>query len=357
MIKYCLMPKLSAHIRKDLKAIFSSKLVVLSVIILVLLLLSPLLIPIFLNVKPADPINYGVTFSPPYAESLGFDWQEMYLAILDDLKVKNLRLVAYWDTIEKEEGTYDFSDLDWQIEEARKRNVDVIVSVGRKVPRWPECHEPSWVKVRSQKVTEGALLKLLGTEITHLKKYENIKYWQVENEPFFPFGKCEIPTFDFVRNEVSLVKSIDPTRPVVIQDSGEGGFWLPTYLLGDYLGISMYRRIWYDFWGVFLGRSIFFTYPLSYWSYPLKAKLVGVPLDKVMVLELQAEPWGDGSVDILSQGTKDRTMSRDKFLETISYAQKTGISSFYFWGVEWWYWENEKNNNPFFWETAKAFWK
>ena len=29
-------------------------------------------------------INYGVTFSNRYAEDLGLDWRETYLAILDD---------------------------------------------------------------------------------------------------------------------------------------------------------------------------------------------------------------------------------------------------------------------------------
>ncbi len=351
------MPIFTKHVRRDLKSIFSSHVTHLILLLLLLLIVSPFIIAISLNVKPAKNIEYGVTFSAPYATSFGFDWKEVYLAVLDDLKVNNLRLIAYWDDIEKDEGKYDFSDLKFQLDEAKKRNVNVILAIGRKVPRWPECHEPEWIKDREDKKIEEALLTLLNKEVNEFKGYENIKMWQVENEPFFPFGECEVPTWDFVKKEVSVVKALDPKRPVVVQDSGEGGFWLPSYLLGDNLGISMYRRIWYDFWGVFLGKHIFFTYPLSYWSYPLKARIVGIPLEKILVLELQAEPWGDDSPNKLSSEIKDKTMSKDKFLETISYAQKTGINSFYFWGVEWWYWEKAKNNNPFFWETAKAFWK
>jgi hypothetical protein len=354
------LPKfsLNRHVLSDIKTIWSYKVTKLLMGLLVLLLISPFIIAFSLNVRPADKIDYGVTFSAPYATSLGYDWRKMYIDILDDLRVNNFRLVAYWNTIEPEEGKYDFSELEWQVDEARKRDAKVILSIGRKVPRWPECHDPEWLGKKTLPEQEASTLKLLEALVTHFKGYENIKMWQVENEPYFPFGKCTPPRWEFINKELELVKRLDPSRPTITQDSGEGGLWKPTYLInGEYLGISMYRRIWYDFWGVFLGHSVFFEYPLSYWSYPLKARIAGIPLERVKVLELQAEPWGDGAVDHLSQDIKDKTMSKDKFLETISYAQKTGINTLYFWGVEWWYWEKYSNDNPFFWEASKAFWR
>ena len=346
------------HFKKDLRLLFSYKLTYFILLVLVLLIFSPFLVVAVLKVKPAENIEYGVTFSSPYTRELGLDTRATYLAILDELKVDNLRLVLYWNEIEDKKGEYNFSDVTWQVEEAQKRNVDVVLVVGKKVPRWPECHEPKWVKDLSEEDAEKALLTLVAKEVEHFRKYDNIKFWQVENEPYFPFGHCEFPRWAFLKEEVALVRSLDDqSRPIIVQDSGEGGLWAPTYSLGDYLGISMYRRIWYDFWGIFLGKRIFFTYPLSYWSYPLKAKVTNVPLDKVMVLELQAEPWGDGPIPTLSEEIKGKTMSYDKYLETLSYAQKTGISSFYLWGAEWWYWEKEVNGNPEYWETAKALWK
>src|SRR3989338_9810695 len=89
-------------------------------------------------------IKYGVTFSQKFSEELELDWKANYLAILDDLKVKDLRLIAYWDRIEPEEGRFGFEDLDWQVAEAEKRGAKIILVVGRKVPRWPECHEREW---------------------------------------------------------------------------------------------------------------------------------------------------------------------------------------------------------------------
>lgn len=63
-------------------------------------------------------ITYGLTFSQLFAEELGLDWQKTFLAMLDELPVKNFRLIAYWNKIEATKGEINFSDLDWQITEA-----------------------------------------------------------------------------------------------------------------------------------------------------------------------------------------------------------------------------------------------
>jgi beta-galactosidase GanA len=55
---------------------------------------------------------------------------ETYIALLDEVGVKKMRLPVYWDLVEKERGQYDFSDVDWQLAEAKKRNVEVILSIG-----------------------------------------------------------------------------------------------------------------------------------------------------------------------------------------------------------------------------------
>jgi hypothetical protein len=116
----------------------------------------------------------------------------------------------------------------------------------------------------------------------------------------------------------------------------------------------MYRKIWYDFWGAFFGDFVYFKYPLAHWTYKIKADLVGVPHEKIYVTELQAEPWGPGINSSLTREEKDMTMSRHDFINTISYAQKAGFKDLYLWGVEWWLWEKEVADNPFYWDTAKA---
>jgi len=349
------LKKESKKASKLVKQLISFKLVRIILIALLFILLFPFVIFFIHRPKPADNIRYGVNYSDKYARDLGLDWKYVYIQILDDLKAKNIRIVAYWDDIEKDKDKYDYSNIIWQIEEAQKRDVDIILTLGRKVPRYPECFEPDWWKELDSKNTkEMELLEYVRNTVEELKKYEAVKIWQVENEPFFPFGVCEKTDKDVLENEIKIVRQYDPTRPILVQDSGEVGFWYPTYALGDYLGISMYRKIWYDFWGLFMGNFIYFQYPLAHWTYKIKADLVGIPMEYIIVTELQAEPWGPVINSLLPQKDKDMTMSRNDFIDTLNYAQKAGFDRMYFWGVEWWYWEKEMNNNSFFWNTSKA---
>ncbi len=103
-----------------------------------LLLLSSFAEAVMPKVK--DP-NYGVSFSVKYAKELGVDWKANFTALLDDMQIKNYRLMSYWDDTEPQQGTFEFSDLDWQMNEAAKRGAKVSLAVGMRQPRWPEC---SW---------------------------------------------------------------------------------------------------------------------------------------------------------------------------------------------------------------------
>jgi len=336
------------------KRLISIRLLRLIIVVLLFILLAPFVLFLVLRPKPQAHINYGVTFSEKYATELGMDWQSSYIRILDDLGAKNVRLVAYWDDIEIERNTYDYSKIKWQLAEAEKRDINVIMTIGRKVPRYPECFEPTWWKnLDNEQERDSKLYEYMEKSVDTLKGYDSIKMWQVENEPFFPFGECTKIKWGVVKQEVELVKSLDD-RPILIQDSGEGGVWLPSYMLGDNLAISMYRKIWYDFWGVFFGKFVYFQYPLAHWTYKIKADIVRVPYEKIIVTELQAEPWGPGINSKLTQESKDKTMSRQDFISTISYAQKAGFKDLYFWGAEWWLWEKDYNNNPYYWDTARA---
>ncbi len=337
-----------------IKRLFSLKLVRLTVVLFLILLLGPIIF--FYSIKPKTPdvINYGVTFSDKYSTEIGQDWKSTYLKILDDLGAKNLRLVAYWDDIEPSENLYDFRKIEWMLQEADKRDLNIILTIGRKVPRYPECFEPVWwKKIPSETTRDEKLYEYLARAVKELQGHTSVKMWQVENEPFFPFGTCLPIKKATVEKEVDLVKALD-SRPILIQDSGEGGFWFPTYQMSDYLGISMYRKIWFDFWGVLFNKSIYFQYPLSYWTYDIKAHMVGVPINKIIVTELQAEPWGPVNNIKLSKQEKDKTMSVNDFIGIINYAQKAGFKDLYFWGAEWWLWEKEQNDNGFYWNTAKA---
>ncbi len=337
-----------------IKKLFGLTITRIVLIALLILIAAPLILFYFLKPLPRNDINYGVTFSSRYASSIGLDWKDAFIKTLDDLGAKNLRLIVYWDEVEHTPGEYNYSDIQWQLSEADKRGANVILAIGRKVPRYPECFEPGWWKgINSETERDKELFKYIIRTVMELQKHSSIKMWQVENEPFFPFGECLTIRKTTVDKEIQLVRALDK-RPILVQDSGEGGFWFPSYQMADYLGISMYRKIWYDFWGTLTRSAFYFKYPLAHWSYKIRAHMMGVPVDRIIVTELQAEPWGPAINTKLTEEEKSQTMSITDFLSTITYAQQSGFKDFYFWGVEWWLWEKEQNNTPTYWEMAKA---
>lgn len=299
--------------------------------------------------KQSEKISWAVTFSQKYSQMLGLDWKENYIAVLDDLGSRDLRLVAYWDLIEKEDSAYDFQDLDWQINEAEKRNAKIMIVLGRKVPRWPECHEPKWIKEKSGEFKDEKLFQYIKKVVERYGEKDSIWAWQVENEPFFFFGECPKPDKNLLKKEIALVRSLDKkNRQIVLTESGEIPLWFNVSTLGDIVGHTLYRKVWMDKWERYV------TYPLPPIFYARKTWLVNKVFKKrVICSELQAEPWGPVLPSELQQKERDLTMDISRLREIIEFAKNTGNDLFYLWGSEWWYWEKEKNNNPLFWDEMK----
>lgn len=292
------------------------------------------------------PDFFGTTFSTKFCEELELDWKEVYSAILDDLKVKYIRIPVYWDEIEKTEGVYDFSNYDYLLNEGEKRGVKFILTTGRRVPRWPECHSPAWLNRKDIDAVKVDTLKMLKTVINRYKDRPSIEYWQVENEAFLgTFGVCPPLDEGFLQQEVDLVRSLDK-RKIIITGSGELGFWRKEAKLGDIFGSTLYRVVYNSQFG-------FVKYPLPTAYYKMKAKLAGLTPDRVMVLELQAEPWvPKGKMIYLTEDGVSRSLSVDQFKANLQYAINLNFGRTYTWGTEWWYWQ-KKFGNPEYWRIAE----
>jgi len=301
---------------------------------------------------PRTDVDLGMTFSTRYAEALGLDWKETYVALLDEVGVKKMRLPVYWDLVEKEKGTYDFSDVDWQLEEASKRNVEVILTVGIKVPRWPECHIPGWVNDDLASRREG-ILSFIETAVVRYRDNPTIVKWQVENEPFLRFGICPEFDVDLLDEEIALVKKLDTTRPILLTDSGELSLWIHAAARGDEFGTTLYRDIYSPKVGGY------FEYPIGPNFFRFKEKMVRLLTDQehFSVIELQAEPWASGWVGNASLEEQFRTMNEGRLRENVDYARQVGFEEIYLWGGEWWYWMKVKKNYPAIWETGKQLFK
>ncbi len=295
-------------------------------------------------------ITYGVSFSPKYARYLGLDWKQTYINSLD-LGIKNFRIPTYWSEIEKKLEEFSFEDIDFMLSEAQKKQAKIILVVGLRQPRWPECYVPSWAKNLSKQEKNQKILQFIEKTVDRYKDDPSVWAWQVENEPLLPFfGEgCTSPDQNFLKTEVEQVRRLS-SKSIIVTDSGELGFWVKPMSLSDIFGTTVYRKA-YD---PVLGYKV---YPILPYLYNIKssvARIFAPSNKKTIIAELQAEPWL--SQKDLSEGSpakQAQIFSMNDFKNYIDYAKKTGFDEAYLWGVEWWYFM-ANHGHPEYLEYAKT---
>jgi hypothetical protein len=303
--------------------------------------------------KVKDP-QWGVSFSKEYAQELGNDWKANYLALLDDLGFKRLRLMSYWEDIQPQPGHYDFKDLDWQIAEANAHHAKVSLAIGYRQPRWPECHEPTWAEKLKENspAWDDALFNYMHAVINRYKDNPAIESYQMENEVANAwFGSCRgsIPPRERLIKEFNLVKSWDPAHPVWMSLGDEHG--LPIHQpTPDAYGLSIYRVVYSTNTPI----HFYITYPITDWYHRLRVAIIQHTKHRPsFVHELQLEPWGSKATVDLSVKEQDKSMSVGQMKKSIAFSEKTGLQLQYMWGGEWWYWRLTHFNDPGPWNVIK----
>lgn len=317
-------------------------LLLIAVVVLLLYALSHKEIP--------SNIQYGMSFNTFYAEELGLEPNEVYDAMLDDLGVKHLRLAAHWPMIEPGKDRYDFTALDYQITRAEEVGADVVLAVGRRLPRWPECHVPTWARELEWSAQKEELRVYIEAVVMRYKDSPAVKYWQVENEPYlevFAYDHCGQLDEEFLKEEIALVKRLDSSRQVLVTDSGNIGTWKGAYKNGDLFGTSIYVYLWNPELGQI--RSL-----IPPWFYRSKEMVMRLIYGKkeTMLIELSIEPWLIEPLVTVPIDVQFTRMDAKKFDEIIAYAKKTRYASQYLWGAEWWYWLREQGHTEM-WEKGK----
>ncbi|MEK7390759.1 MAG: beta-galactosidase [Patescibacteria group bacterium] len=301
--------------------------------------------------KMPDKVDYGVSFSVLHARELGLDWKMVYNALIDDLGVRQFRLSAHWPITEPKNDVFNFSELDYQITRAENHGASIILAVGRRLPGWPECHEPEWTEKLSKEEKREELLEYISRVVNLYKNSPAISHWQIENEPFLTgFAKRQCQDFsdkEFLKEEIALVRSLDPNRPILVTDSGEIGFWYDAYNLGDSFGTSLYLYVWNQKIGPF-------RYPITPAFFRIKRNIIELIYGKKdsLLIELSLEPWLLQPIKDTPIETSLSRMDIDKFNKIIKFAQKTGFEVQYLWGAEWWYYM-KINNHLEFWKRAR----
>jgi Beta-galactosidase len=304
-----------------------------------------------LSVKPKpEKITYGMSFNTMYAHELGLDWKETYDAILGDLGVRHLRLAAHWPMVEPESDVFNFTELDYQVEQAEAVGAEVILAVGRRLPRWPECHVPTWARQLPADVRDEAQLSYMKKVIERYRDSPAVTIWQVENEPFlkaFAFEHCGELDTGFLDQEIALIRELDSTRPILVTDSGNLGTWHGAYQRGDIFGTSVYVH----FWNPELGQFRTFIPP---WFYRVKEKVMALVYGSrpTVLIELSAEPWLIDPIATVPREVQYTRMDINKFNDILKYAEATRLERQYLWGAEWWYWLLLEGDASF-WERGK----
>lgn len=302
--------------------------------------------------QSSKPLVLGASFIPDYAKSLGVDPKETLDAMLNDLQIKQLRLVSYWDKLEPREGEYDFSELDWQFEKANAAGAKVSLAIGLRQPRWPECHMPYWAEKEPMEVWSVQLKAFMRKVIERYKDNPALASYQLENEFFLSvFGEC--PDFSRSRliDEYNFVKELDTSHPVIVSRSNNA-IGLPVgQPQPDVFAVSVYKRVW----DITLTKR-YVEYPFPSWFYGFLGGAGKILTGKDLYIhELQAEPWPPNGLEIYNTPLEEqsKSLNADRLRHRFQYGKATGLRSIDLWGAEYWYYRKQVLQDPSVWDVAK----
>jgi len=293
-----------------------------------------------------DRGRFGVSFSAKQCRNFKLDAPEAMRWLIEEAGFRRFRLMSYWNEHEKQQGTYDFSGLDWQIEMAAAHGCDVTLCLGARQPRWPENHWPQWALEVAKADRTAALLKYIEAVVTRYKDNPVIVSYQLENEALLEnFGKNSEVDRQRLREEYQLVKRLDPKRPVIMTTSTSWGIPLRRPI-PDIVGFSYYQIIYNK--GAY--HTAFHT-PLLHRTRKLLIRLT--QRKPVFIHELQLEPWGPTAIWKMDAAEQDKSMGARQIARNIALAKRVNAAPIDLWGGEWWYWRTQHGDLSI-WQAVKA---
>lgn len=314
------------------------------------------------------PQVLGTTFSQLQCHYMELDLQETFRAICE-LGLDRIRLCAYWDDIERTENEFNFSTLDWLLDECDRHKIEVVLAVGMKVPRWPEFHFPQWLQNRHDVFAQGRpldqnpaiaahTLNFMQRVVEHARTAPAITHWQVENEPFtrLAIAAGRYLSYDFVRQEVEMVRSRIATHQKLVltgsitlpaaQDAIETEVLHENLQLADAVGVNVYTK-------VPLGNTFFYLEPLPPFWKTLRhwQRTLTQNQTEAWVAEAQAEPWEPNQLVAMGK-PKYPSATPKRTTNLVATLAESGFSTILLWGCEYWYWQ-KKNQRDQWWRTIQ----
>lgn len=308
-------------------------------------------------------MDIGASFSQRHLRDQGLDPLKA-LKEFKGLGLKWIRLGCYWDEIEKNQSKFSFSQLDPLIDYCGKENINVVLTVGMKAPRYPEYYIPDWLREKlnlhrlstitaDNEILLDATLKYLTEIVWHFKNSSAIKVWQVENEPFDVSGEnwWKISS-GFLHNETDLVRKLDPKRKILVNVWGnelsKRKIYKKAIQLADIIGFDIYLRhpifLFFNFFNRYIG-------PID--SKNTITRIIGeirAEGKEVWLAELQMEPWEVG--ELMTKMDNPPSFLPKHFCGNLEYGKALGPSMLFLWGFEWWYYRKGIGDSRY-WEEAK----
>jgi len=294
-----------------------------------------------------DPQRYGVSFSVKQCRHFGIKPKTTLQWLINDAGFRRFRLMSYWNEIEQTQGIYDFSNLDWQLDMAKRNGCLISLCLGVRQPRWPENHWPDWAWELPKKERTAHLLHFIEKVVERYRDCDAIISYQLENEALLKsFGERPDVDRKRLRQEFQLVKQLDAKRPVIMSTSTAWGVPL-RQPIPDIVGFSYYRIVYSN--GRY-HRALHF--PLID---RLRTAAIHLLDDRPSFIhELQLEPWGPKNIWEMPVTEQDKSMSVADIKRNIHLARRTGLHPVDLWGGEWWYWRLKHVYDPSIWLAVQT---
>lgn len=293
-----------------------------------------------------DPKKFGVSFSVKQCRNFGIDPQEALSWLIKQAGFRRFRLMSYWNEHEKQPQTYNFTELDRQVQLAADNGCLVTLCLGARQPRWPENHWPDWAWELSKKQRTEALLRFIETVVTRYKDNAALISYQLENEALLKsFGRRPEVDRQRLRQEYQLVKKLDPSRPVIMTTSTSWG--IPVRKpIPDIVGFSYYQVVY--------SKGAYHTAFHTPWLHRGRKRLIKLFKRRdVFIHELQLEPWGPTAIWKMPIKEQDKSMGVRQIKHNVALARKVKAYPVDLWGGEWWYWRLKRLQDPTIWVAVQ----
>lgn len=288
--------------------------------------------------------------------------------ILAETGARHVRLSVEWSDVEPADGRFDFALLDALLEAASKDGARVLLSVGMKAQRHPEYYIPGWLlerldledgaDVAQDPLLRARALSMVSAVAGHAAASNAVVGWLAENEPYHrsPRAHDWYLGRDYVREVVAAIHAADPLdRPVAINHAERLAFdrrWKWGLEDGDAVATSIYPFRNNELLGRKFVLDILNIGPLmpNYRARAAETRERGKPY---WITELQAEPWSNPDVRLISPSNPARDLTPEHFRRNVHYGRLTGADRVYLWGAEWWLLQRDRHGDSTWFAIAR----